>query len=170
MLDRDILKPVLPEIESKRVANLEALIGAEAEAGIGPEPLRRLAALLPRDATLAEDVASRLRFSNKAKKRLACSVVGDLGSSPQTLAYRLGNDCAVDRLLLAGRTADAAAIASWKAPRLPVGGGTLIDRGLPEGPIVAHTLKSIERRWVEAGFPAGEELEEIVSDELRNAR
>jgi poly(A) polymerase len=170
MLDRAILKPVLPEIEGKRLPDLEALIAAESEAGMAPDSLRRLAALLPRDAALAEEIAGRLRFSNKAKKRLACSVVDELGASPPALAYELGSDCAVDRLLLAGRVADAAAIASWKPPRLPIGGGTLIARGLAEGPIVARTLKAIERRWVEAGFPAGDGLEEIVSDELRKAR
>ena len=44
--------------------------------------------------------------------------------------------------------------------------GELISRGLPEGPIVARTLRQIEDRWVEAGFPTGEVLEGIVSDAL----
>jgi poly(A) polymerase len=72
--------------------------------------------------------------------------------------------------LLAGRTSDAARIASWKPPRLPISGGKLIARGLSEGPIVAKTLKSIENRWVEADFPTGDGFERIVSDALRNAR
>jgi poly(A) polymerase len=82
----------------------------------------------------------------------------------------LGNECAVDRLLLAGRTGEATEIVSWKPPRLPIGGGDLIARGLPEGPIVAKTLKEIDRRWVEAGFPTGDAFELIVSDALRDAR
>jgi poly(A) polymerase len=45
----------------------------------------------------------------------------------------------------------------------------LIARGLPEGPVVARTLKAIEKRWVEAGFPSGAEFERIVDDELRSA-
>ena len=170
MLERAILKPVVPEIEVKRLASLEALINAEVESGIAPDPLRRLAALLPQDAALAEDIASRLRFSNKAKKRLACSVVGELGASPPALAYNVGNDCAVDRLLLAGQTSDAVSIKAWNRPRLPISGGGLIARGLPAGPIVAKTLKQIDNRWVEAGFPTGDAFDRIVSDEIRNAR
>jgi poly(A) polymerase len=170
MLERAILKPVLPEIALDRLADLGSLIGAEAATGIAPDPLRRLAALLPRDPELAADVATRLRFSNKARKRLVCSAATALGSSPKALAYGVGIDCAVDRLLLAGRAPEAAEIASWKPPRLPVGGGALIARGLSEGPIVARTLKAIENQWVEAGFPTGDAFEKIVSDALRNAR
>ena len=49
MLQRGILKPVLPEIEPERLCDLEALIAAERDAGIEPDGLRRLSALLPRD-------------------------------------------------------------------------------------------------------------------------
>ena len=169
MLDRGILRPVLPEIDAARVRDLVALIAAEQRAGTAPDPLRRLAALLPRDPTLAEDVAVRLKLSNKARKRLACAATDVLFSNAQALAYRVRTDCAIDRLLLAGRSEDAAAIAGWKAPRLPIGGGALIARGLPEGPIVARTLRTIENQWVEGGFPTGEEFERIVRDALSSA-
>ena len=170
MLDRGILKPVLPEIGIDRLEALEKLIEAERRAKVEPDALRRLSALLPRDPALAEDIAVRLRFSNKARKRLSCSAIADLGGSPRALAYEVGTDCAVDRLLLAGKAEEAAEVASWKAPRLPISGGALIARGLSEGPIVARTLKAIDRRWVAEGFPTGDKFEEIVSDELRNAR
>ena len=166
MLQRNILKPVLPEIEPERLGNLEALLSAERHAGIAGDPLRRLAALLPRDPVLAEDIAVRLRLSNKARKRLACAAASDPASGPHALAYRLGTDCAVDRLLLAGRTADAAAVSQWEIPRLPISGGALIKRGLAQGPAVAQTLRRIEDRWVDEGFPAGEAFERIVSETL----
>jgi poly(A) polymerase len=169
MLKHAILKPVLPEIKTERLRDLEALIGSEQRADIAPDPLRRLAALLPRDPEVAEDIAVRLRLSNKARKRLACAVGVEPFSSSHELAYRLGGDCALDRLLLAGKSADAREIAAWKAPRLPIGGGALIKRGLPEGPIVARTLRAIENRWVKAGFPHGEEFERIVSEALASA-
>jgi poly(A) polymerase len=169
MLRRGILKPVLPEVVEKRVDDLRAVITAEAQAGIAPDPVRRLAALLPRDSAVAEDVAARLRLSNKARKRLACATGEVDGGPPQALAYRLGIDCAVDRLLLAGRSSDAATIAEWHAPRLPISGGALIKRGLPEGPIVARTLKAIEDRWVASGFATGPEFERIVEDALNSA-
>lgn len=170
MLERDIFKPVLPEIGPGGLSKLKSLIAAEQSAGIAADGLRRLTALLPRDADTAGDVAARLKLSNKARKRIACAAVADTNSNPEALAYRLGNGCAVDRLLLAGRAAEAALIKKWHAPRLPIGGGVLIERGLEEGPIVARTLRTIEDRWVEAGFPEGHEFETIVADALAAAR
>lgn len=164
MLDRGILKPVLPEIEQDSLPRIEALIAAEREAAISPKSLRRLASLLPRDAAVAEAVAARLKLSNKRRKRLACAAVDDVHAPPRALAYRLGSDCAADRLLLAGKPDDASQVAKWHAPRLPISGGALIARGLPEGPIVARTLRIIESRWVDAGFPEGEEFDAIVDD------
>ena len=170
MLERGILKPVLPEIEAQRLASLEALIATELVAGIEPDALRRLAALLPRDPLLAEKIAVRLRLSNKARKRLACAAGTELFANSHALAYRVGSGCAVDRLLLAGRAKDAGEMAEWKPPRLPTGGGALIARGLPEGPIVARTLRQIEDKWVAAGFPTGEAFEKIVSERLAHAK
>jgi poly(A) polymerase len=166
MLERGILNPILPEILAGRLSGLRALLATEREAGASPDPLRRLAALLPQDPATADEVAVRLRFSNKGRKRLACAADPEVGSSHRALAYRVGNSCAVDRLLLAGRAGQAAEIAEWRAPRLPIGGGTLIARGLPEGPIVARTLRHIEQRWVDAGFPMGDELERLVQEGL----
>jgi poly(A) polymerase len=170
MLDRAILKPVLPEIAAERLGCLEALIAAEREADFAPDPLRRLAALLPREPAVAEHVATRLRLSNKGRKRLASAADPDASAEPRVLAYRLGLDGAVDRLLLAGRPADAGAIAGWHRPRLPISGGALIKRGLREGPVVARTLRQIEDRWIEAGFPTGDQFQEIVDVALGAAR
>jgi len=75
----------------------------------------------------------------------------------------------VDRLLLAGNSLDAAAIAHWHAPRLPISGGALIKRGLRQGPIVARTLRQIEDKWVAASFPKGPEFERIVESALKAA-
>jgi poly(A) polymerase len=170
MLRNAILQPVLPEIPFERLRDLEALIAAERSAGAKPDPLRRLAALLPRDAAIADDVAVRLKLSNKTRKRLSCAAAPELFSSPYALAYRVGVACAVDRLLLAARVEETRHIAKWTPPRLPISGGALIARGLPEGPTVARTLRHIEDCWVESGFPSGRALERIVSEELRKAR
>ena len=169
MLDHSILEPVLPEIVADRLPRLESLIAAEQEARLAPDALRRLASLLPRDFGIPQAVAARLKLSNKARKRLACAARTETESSPEALAYRLGPDCAVDRLLLEGNPSEAARISKWKPPRLPIGGGALIARGLVEGPIVARTLRQIENRWVQAGFPNGEELDRIVTDALASA-
>jgi poly(A) polymerase len=169
MLQRGILRPVLPEIEPERLCDLESLIGSERAATIAPDPLRRLSALLPRDPAAAEQIAARLKLSNKARQRLACTANDALDDSPEALGYRVGIDCAVDRLLLAGKTAEAAALQTWLRPVLPIGGGALIARGLPAGPIVARTLKRIEDQWIAAGFPTGEAFDALVNEALRSA-
>jgi poly(A) polymerase len=170
MLQREILAPVLPEITPERLCELEGLVSAERSAGVAGDPLRRLSALLPTEPIAAEKVAARLKLSNKARKRLAAAADRSLGSNPKALAYRVGSEAAVDRLLLAGRPSDAAAIVEWPVPRLPIGGGALIARGLTPGPAVARTLKQVEQEWVEAGFPEGERFERIISEALRSAR
>ncbi len=164
MVACQILKPVLPEIETAAVTGLRELVAAEGESGLPQEPLRRLAALLPPNPDLVERVAARLKLSNRARKRLACAASRQVEAEPRVLAYRVGNDCAIDRLLLVGRPADSAAIAEWVPPRLPIGGGALISRGVPQGPQVARMLRRIEDRWVAAGFPDGAQLERIVAE------
>ncbi len=169
MLDRAILKPVLPEIDPTALASLQRLIAAERAAKIAPDAIRRLSALLPPEPLLAEKVAARLKLSNRARKRLACAADRDLGFNPEALAYRAGNECAIDRLLKADQPDKAASLIAWRAPRLPIGGGVLIARGLPEGPAVARSLRRIEDRWIEAGFPQGDPFERIVADVLKSA-
>lgn len=165
MHERGLFVPVVPEIDD--VDRLAALVAAETKAGIEPDPLRRLAALLPADPEVASKVAARLKLSNKAKKRLASAAEASLGLNPHALAYRIGVESAIDRLLLAGRTADAADTYGWAPPRLPISGGALISRGVPEGPEVALTLRKIEDDWEAAGFPKGDEFERLVEEVLR---
>lgn len=169
MLGKAILKPVLPEIAELATSGLETLINAEREAEIAPDPLRRLVSLLPRDPQLATGIATRLKLSNRDRKRIACAADPEI-ADPKAIAYRAGVDCAVARLLLADRAEDAAAIASWLPPRLPISGGALIKRGIAEGPLVSRTLRRIEDRWLAAGFPSGADFDAIVSEELSSAR
>ena len=82
MLDRAILKPVLPEIKPAALASLERVIAAEHAAGIESDALRRFSALLPAEPMLAEKVAARLKLSNKARKRLACAAARRPGQQP----------------------------------------------------------------------------------------
>jgi poly(A) polymerase len=153
MIERGILRPVLPEIGG--AGRLAALVAAEQAAGIAPEPIRRLAALLPPDADGAADVAARLRLSRRAAKRLVSAARPGMDARPQALAYRIGTAEAVDSILLHGTPgADLKALAAWQRPRLPIGGGDLIAMGLEAGPQVAATLQAIEQEWLDAGFPA----------------
>ena len=164
MLQHGLFEPVVPEVTDAQ--RLAALVAAEHEAGIEPDPLRRFAALLPGDPATAERVAARLKLSNKARKRLASAADPSLRETVEGLAYRLGTEGAVDRLLLASRPVDAARIAKWTPPRLPIGGRELMARGIVEGPEVAKTIKRIEDAWEMAGFPKGDEFKRIVDQVL----
>ena len=155
MQDRGIFMPVLPELVALAGAEVATLAANEQAAAIPPDPLRRLAAMLPRDPALADRVAARLKLSNKARKRLAAAADPDLAANPQALAYAASIETAHDRLLLAGRPDDAAALTGWPVPRLPLKGGDLIARGVTQGPDVAGTLRRIEAQWIAAGFPTG---------------
>lgn len=153
MVDHDILRPVLPEIEAARVRALAALVQAEAAAGQPPAWLRRLAALLPRDPALLDGVATRLRLSNAERKRLV-AMAGGLEGDPFACAWAEGAEAVVDRALLAGRTdLPLAAIAAWERPALPASGRDLIARGVTPGPDVSRRLAAFEREWVARGFP-----------------
>ena len=151
MIDRSILKSVLPEITGAE--RLEALIAAEREAGIEPAAIRRFAALLPPDPELAIALAARLRLSKRLGRRLADAVACAI-EPPEVLAYRVGRDAAIDRLLLAGRTGpEVAALNDWQRPTLPIRGGELIAMGLVAGPLVAATMQRIEEAWIRDDFP-----------------
>jgi poly(A) polymerase len=159
MLAHGILKPVLPEVVD--AGALRMLVMAEAGRG---DTLRRFASLLPADPALAGAVAHRLRLSKAANKRLSLSAgrgADDL-VSPKALAYRLGTEAAVDRLLLLGASAAATEIANWAIPQLPLTGGAIVARGVKAGPEVARILKVIEAQWVAEGFPDEQRVVELL--------
>jgi poly(A) polymerase len=161
-----VLAQVLPEAQAEA---LPALIAAEARAGVAPDPLRRLAALLPADPPLAEAVAARLRLSLAQKRRLAVAAArgtGDPGD-PRALVYRLGQTEATDRLLLAGSGIEA--ITGWTSPRFPLKGGAIVARGVHAGPEVARILQTLENRWVAEGFPDGETIERWLDNAISSA-
>ena len=157
MLENGILAPVLPEvIEAQRLASL---IGAEAEADLPGDPLRRLVSLLP--PKVADEIAARLKLSNAQRKRIGVAI-GAPDLPARVLAYRIGLEGAVDRLLLAGDVASVRELTGWTPPRLPISGGALVKRGLGAGPLVARALKMVEDLWVEEGFPPVERVEALA--------
>lgn len=159
MVDNAIWQPVLPELDGAAVDRLATLVAAEAAAGIAPDPIRRLAALL--DTGNAEGVTARLKLSNAQRKRVGLAL-GDAADHPLALGYRLGVESAVDRLLLNGDPAAAAKVAGWTRPSLPLTGGALVERGLARGPDVARALRQVEDRWIAEGFPDAERTAAIA--------
>ena len=79
----------------------------------------------------------------------------------RALAYRLGMEQALDRLLLTG--ADIAPLNGWTIPIFPLKGGEIVARGVKTGPEVARILQAVEARWVAEGFPVGERIEQLLS-------
>lgn len=149
MLAHGIFAGVLPEASRGELA---VLVTVEAAAGLPGDWLRRLAALLPRDAGLLERIAARLRLSTAEAKRLA-AMAAPLGVDLLAEAWRAGAASVVDRLLLAGRASEVAGVAGWARPKLPASGKDLIARGVPPGPAVSTKLAAFERAWVAAEFP-----------------
>ena len=165
MEERGVLPVILPEAGATGIAALERLIVEEVRQGAGPDPLRRLAALLPADPRAVEQVAARLRLSATQRKRLVTAAGRDgAPGDPRALAYRLGRDEATDRLLLAG--ADTTALARWDIPRLPLKGGEIVARGISAGPEVARILREVEDRWVAEGFPGRERVLVMLEERL----
>lgn len=180
MIERGILRPVLPEVDQGGAARLALLPNREETAGVPPDPIRRLGALLPRNQGVSADVAARLRLSNRLRLRLICierraTIQSLRNHDPKALAYEHGLPCAIDWLLLEKElNASEAAerirqLDGWSRPKLPVTGGTLIAKGLREGPIVAKTLRAIETEWVAQGFPGGKAFAGIVEARVDQA-
>ena len=174
MLDHAILKPVLPEIEAGRLPHLEALIAAEAAAKVAAEGLRRLAALLPEDPRLSAEIAARLKLSNADKGRLVHAATrAPVPADPRALAYTIGPQATLDRLLLTGdpRAAQwAGPLSHYTRPRLPISGKDLIAMGLPPGPAVSRRLGEVEQKWVAAGFPADRNRTITIAREVLGVR
>jgi poly(A) polymerase len=120
---------------------------------------------LPADVSLAEQVAARFRLSSAQKKRLARAAArGSEAGNAYALAYRLGREQALDRLLIAG--ADAAPLKDWEIPLFPLKGGQIVDRGVKAGPEVARILQTVEALWIEEGFPPEERVLALLEETL----
>jgi poly(A) polymerase len=115
---------------------------------------------------VAEGVAARFRMSGAQKKRLASAARRGAESSAdaRALAYRLGMEQALDRLLLIG--ADIAPLRDWAIPIFPLKGGEIVARGVKAGPQVARLLRTVEDRWIAEGFPGEARVEELLTEEL----
>jgi poly(A) polymerase len=166
MQENGVLQEVLPEATRSAIGALSSLISAEASASIKPDPVRRMAALLPPSPPVAEGVAARLRLSRAQRERLSCAAERSAqdAADARALAYRVGQACAVDRLLISG--AAVAPLRGWEIPELPLKGGEIVARGVKAGPQVARILRNVEARWIAEGFPGRERTLELLAAEL----
>ena len=167
MADHGVLAPVLPE--ATRFGRLERLVAIEG-ATAGPDPLRRLAALLDTDAEGAGALAARLRMSNAQAERLKVLAApplevraGMTRRAARRALHALGSERFRDLVLLgwAGEVEAAAswrrlleAAASWRPVAFPVRGTDILGLGVEPGPDVGRLLAAVEAWWVAGDFKA----------------
>jgi len=167
-----IFEVVLPELAPDFSRVLSELTENERQAGVIPSPLRRLSALLPADAAIAEQVAARLRLSTRQRKHLAAlgGRRADTARPVRQLAHAIGVDAARDVHLLADDTASAkaavAALSGWTVPEMPLKGGDIVARGIAAGPEVARILKAVEAEWVAEDFPDATRVAQLVDQKI----
>ncbi|MBO9125048.1 MULTISPECIES: CCA tRNA nucleotidyltransferase [unclassified Rhizobium] len=171
------LTEILPETEKWGIDAIPALIATEKALSWTPDPLLRLAAIVPPDAKRLEAMAARLKLANAEaavfKAWANAAPVNDEMSMAafDRLLYRNGAEGIITRLKLAlavargkaeGDMAEMARSArlnrlldhanAWVKPSFPVNGGDVMAAGIPSGRQVGETLAALEHQWVEENF------------------
>ncbi|WP_454758478.1 CCA tRNA nucleotidyltransferase [Caulobacter segnis] len=163
-----VLGSILPSVKS--LARFESLVAIETEQLFENDPDLRLAALIPDDAKVAEQVAERLRLPNNVRDRLVDAV----GKNPRVVSwmsprearravYGLGVRAFSDRIKLAwagsGRDSTApqwrallALAETWTPPTFPLSGDEIMKAGVPKGPLVGEVMREIEIWWIDQDF------------------
>lgn len=194
MRQTGVLTEILPETEKWGIDSIHGLVQTEQALGWAPDPLLRLAAIVPPDAARLVGLAKRLRLSNAdaarlqewAKAPVLPDEVTDVGFD--RLLYRHGPVGLSMRIRLALAGARAAAegdpLSMRKAARLtallqrsenytrpvfPLSGADVMAAGVPAGKRVGELLSSLESLWVERNFLLDRaaltaRLEELVRD------
>jgi poly(A) polymerase len=172
-----VLTEILPETEKWGIDAVPSLVATEQSLGWKPDPLLRLAAIVPPDADRMVKLADRLRLSKAEAVRLQAWATAPVVKDDMSKAalerqlYRLGTDGIAMRLKLAlavarGKAEDdfeemsrsarllklIAGLESWEKPTFPIGGSDALNIGLPAGPRVGEVLAAIEQQWLEGNF------------------
>jgi poly(A) polymerase len=168
--DQGVLAYVLPA--APRPGLLARLAAIEAERGLQPDAILRLAVLaveIPEDADRLRD---RLRLSNDEHFRLVrvASGVPDIGPDTterwaRVCLYAEGGAAYRERVLIGwvrtGASPDSSAwrerlalLERWQPPRLPLGGADVMALGVPAGPRVGEMLRALEQWWIAGEFAA----------------
>lgn len=177
-----VLTEILPETEKWGIDLVPSLIRAERQFGWAPDPLLRLAAIVPPVDDRLMPMVERLKMSGAEKAFFAC--LAAFPDVPETLPmaefdkllYAHGAEGAIIRRKLAIASSvgkgedDFDALRKigflqkqldrsivWQKPSLPVKGADLIARGMPAGPEVGEALERLERKWVAADFKLSRE-------------
>jgi len=150
MVQSGVLARVLPGADATA---LPLLVHLEGEAGLSPDPVRRLALLGGQDMAVALRLskAQASGIANRQKR------IGD-AAGPGALGYFLGEQAGRDVVLLraalfeaAVTKADLAAVTHGAAQVCPVRAADLKTTGL-SGPDLGQALRAVEARWIASDF------------------
>lgn len=177
MRQSGVLAEILPETEKWGIDTIPALVAAEGAFGWAPDPLLRLAAMVPPDSERLAALSARLKFS-RAETAFLLQWAG-APEIPTTLAetafdrmlYRNGLQGLTVRLKLALSSARAKAVGDqqamafgglcqrllaraerWTKPTFPLSGADVLAAGVPAGQKVGEVLGTLENEWVEGNF------------------
>ena len=161
MQEDGVLAVVLPE--AHRLDRLRRLIAIE----LGPDPLRRLAALIEVDGEGAVALAARLRFSNAWRDRMQdlsppwpLDPQGDVQAQRRAL-YRLGVERYRDLALLLAAEGEVSRsrlvelldlARAWTPPVFPLAGCDVTALDIPAGERVGRLLAAARDWWEASDF------------------
>ncbi len=172
-----ILTEVLPETEKWGIDAIPGLVATENVLGWPPEPLLRLAAIVPPDAARLAKLAQRLRLSKAEGAYLLAwantpVVKDDISEAAfDRLLYRHDPSGVSVRVKLALVTARTKAesdfeemarvarlgkllerVAKWKKPAFPISGADALAAGISAGPRVGELMARLEQEWLDGNF------------------
>ncbi|WP_312223221.1 CCA tRNA nucleotidyltransferase [Rhizobium rhizoryzae] len=172
-----VLTAVLPETEKWGIDAIHGLVATETALKWQPDPMLRLAAIIPPDGERIRVMADRLRLSRAEAEALqsfaaAPSITPDMaGAALDRALYRQGLTGIIMRLRLALASARAKAVddndemlkaakldtllkraIAFVKPQFPVSGADLVELGLSPGPKFGKVLGQLEAEWVERNF------------------
>lgn len=179
MRQAGVLAQILPETEKWGIDSIHGLVATEQALGWRPDPMLRLASIIPPDAERVTVLSSRLRMSKNEAARLdqwakAPAIDPSLAETAlDRLLYRQGVEGVKTRLKLALSSARAdmsageaamqkiaklstllARAEKFNKPSFPLSGADVLAAGLPAGPQVGEVLGELEAAWVDGNFAA----------------
>jgi len=182
MRQAGVLAQILPETEKWGIDSIHGMVATEQALGWKPDPMLRLASIIPPDAERVAALSSRLRMSKNEAARLdqwakAPAVDPTLAETAlDRLLYRQGVEGVKTRLKLALSSARAdmsageaamqkiaklstllARAEKFNKPSFPLSGADVLAAGLPVGPQVGEVLSELEAAWVDGNFAADRE-------------
>ncbi|EKF17215.1 CCA tRNA nucleotidyltransferase [Nitratireductor pacificus] len=177
MRQTGVLTRIVPESEKWGIDLIGPLMETERALGWTPDPLVRLAAMIPPQQERIDTLAERLKLSRAERASLEGWAEANLPPASldearfRKLAYRADTKGLSLRLKLAlagarGRAveddkalAEAAGFArllklldGWKRPSFPLNGNDLAGLGLKPGKDLGALLATLEDAWIESGF------------------